>query len=291
MINGLGVLGWGVGGIEAEAAMLGQPLSMLIPEVVGFRLTGQLREGATATDLVLTVTEMLRKKGVVGKFVEFLRFRPGRLAAGRSRHHRQHGSGIRGDLRHLPGGCRDAELSALHWPARNAGATRRGVHQGTGLVPYASNARSVYSDTLELDLGTVEPSLAGPNRPQDRVRAGQRQEVVRRRVAQSASRRRSRRAPVELAIAMRNFRRLAGPPPPVPHRGRTTELAKNCTTAPWSSPPSPAAPIPPILRSCWRPACWPRRRSRRACNTQAVGQNESGARLKSRDRLSRPKPA
>ena len=91
MINGLGVLGWGVGGIEAEAAMLGQPVSMLIPQVVGLKLTGELREGATATDLVLTITEMLRKHGVVGKFVEF--FGPGwRLAARRPRDDRQHGS-------------------------------------------------------------------------------------------------------------------------------------------------------------------------------------------------------
>ena len=102
MINGLGVLGWGVGGIEAEAAMLGQPSSMLIPQVVGFKLTGKLPEGATATDLVLTVTQMLRKHGVVGKFVEFYRRRPAAPAAGRPRHDRQHGAGIRRDLRHLP---------------------------------------------------------------------------------------------------------------------------------------------------------------------------------------------
>jgi aconitate hydratase len=97
MINGIGVLGWGVGGIEAEAAMLGQPSTMLIPEVIGFRLTGKLPEGATATDLVLTVTQMLRKRGVVEKFVEF--FGP---TAGRSRHHCQYGTGIRRYLRHLP---------------------------------------------------------------------------------------------------------------------------------------------------------------------------------------------
>ena len=108
MVNGLGVLGWGVGGIEAEAAMLGQPISMLIPEVVGFKLTGKLREGATATDLVLTVTQMLRKKGVVGKFVEF--FGPGldRAGARRPRDDRQHGAGIRRDLRLLPDRRRDA---------------------------------------------------------------------------------------------------------------------------------------------------------------------------------------
>ena len=103
MVNGLGVLGWGVGGIEAEAAMLGQPIAMLIPDVIGFRLTGKLPEGATATDLVLTVTQMLRKKGVVGKFVEFFGAGPGRPGARRPRHHRQHGAGIRRHLRLLPG--------------------------------------------------------------------------------------------------------------------------------------------------------------------------------------------
>ncbi len=103
MVNGLGVLGWGVGGIEAEAAMLGQPISMLIPEVVGFRACRpRCAEGATATDLVLTVTEMLRKHGVVGKFVEFFGAGLDELAARRSRHHRQHGTGIRRYLRLLP---------------------------------------------------------------------------------------------------------------------------------------------------------------------------------------------
>ncbi len=112
MINGLGVLGWGVGGIEAEAAMLGQPVSMLVPQVVGFKLSGTLREGATATDLVLTVTEMLRRKGVVGKFVEFYGARPGQPAAGRPRHDRQHGPRVRRDLRHLPDRRRDPPLPA-----------------------------------------------------------------------------------------------------------------------------------------------------------------------------------
>ena len=105
MVNGLGVLGWGVGGIEAEAAMLGQPQSMLLPEVIGFKFTGKLKEGVTATDLVLLVTNMLRKKGVVNKFVEF--FGPGLQAShtGRPRHHRQHGTGIWRDLRLLPRRC------------------------------------------------------------------------------------------------------------------------------------------------------------------------------------------
>ncbi len=112
MVNGLGVLGWGVGGIEAEAAMLGQPVSMLIPRVVGFKLSGEMPDGTTATDLVLTITEMLRKHGVVGKFVEF--YGPGveRGAAGQPGHHRQHEPGVRLDLRDLPDRRRDRPLPA-----------------------------------------------------------------------------------------------------------------------------------------------------------------------------------
>jgi aconitate hydratase len=168
MVNGLAILGWGVGGIEAEAAMLGQPISMLIPEVVGFRLTGALKEGVTATDLVLTVTQMLRQKGVVNKFVEF------------------YGSGLDGlpladratignmapeygatcgffpvdeeTLRYLRISGRDEERIALV----EAYAKANGLWRGPDYDP-------VYRDTLELDMGTVEPSLAGPKRPQDRV--------------------------------------------------------------------------------------------------------------------------
>mgnify|MGYP005850950319 CR=1 FL=1 len=168
MVNGLAILGWGVGGIEAEAAMLGQPISMLIPEVVGFRLTGALKEGVTATDLVLTVTQMLRAKGVVNKFVEF------------------HGPG----LDHLPLADRatianmapeygatcgffpvdDETLRYLRVSGRDearvalveAYAKANGMWRGPDYAP-------VYSDGLELDMGTVEPSIAGPKRPQDRV--------------------------------------------------------------------------------------------------------------------------
>ena len=137
MVNGLGMLGWGVGGIEAEAAMLGQPIAMLIPDVIGFRLTGKLPEGATATDLVLTVTQMLRRKGVVGKFVEF--FGPGldELALRGPRHHRQHGAGIRRHLRLLPGRQGDAGLSAPDRPRRAPHRAGRGLPQGAGHVPRA----------------------------------------------------------------------------------------------------------------------------------------------------------
>ncbi len=169
MINGLGVLGWGVGGIEAEAAMLGQPISMLIPDVIGFRLVGKLKEGITATDLVLRVVEMLRKKGVVDKFVEFF------------------GAG----LDHLPLADRatianmapeygatcgffpiDAEtINYLKLSGRPADtvALVEAYAKAQGMWRDASSVDPVYTDTLELDLGTVVPSLAGPKRPQDRV--------------------------------------------------------------------------------------------------------------------------
>ncbi|MGO1429854.1 MAG: aconitate hydratase, partial [Halomonas sp.] len=168
MINGLGVLGWGVGGIEAEAAMLGQPVSMLIPEVIGFKLTGKLREGITATDLVLTVTEMLRKKGVVGKFVEF------------------YGDG----LKDLP----LADRATIANMAPEYGATcgffpvddetlnymrlTGREDEQVALVEAYSKAQGlwrepsdepIFTDALELDMTEVEASLAGPKRPQDRV--------------------------------------------------------------------------------------------------------------------------
>ncbi|MGH9669539.1 MAG: aconitate hydratase AcnA [Terriglobales bacterium] len=169
MINGLGVLGWGVGGIEAEAAMLGQPVSMLIPQVVGVRLSGKLREGSTATDLVLTVTEMLRKKGVVGKFVEF--FGPGlgplpladRAPIGNLAPEYGATCGIfpvdAETLRYLRFSGRSEEQVALV----------EAYCKEQGMFHTAETPDAAYSDMLELDLGTVEPSLAGPRRPQDRV--------------------------------------------------------------------------------------------------------------------------
>jgi aconitate hydratase len=169
MVNGLGVLGWGVGGIEAEAAMLGQPMSMLIPQVLGFRLHGQLPEGATATDLVLTVTEMLRERGVVGKFVEF------------------YGAGLVG----LPIADRatignmspefgstcaifpvDAEtLTYLALSGRSPEriALVEAYAKEQGLWHDESSEAPTFSDTIELDLASVEPSIAGPKRPQDRI--------------------------------------------------------------------------------------------------------------------------
>ncbi len=169
MINGLSVLGWGVGGIEAEAAMLGQPISMLIPEVIGFRLAGKLPEGATATDLVLTVTQMLRKKGVVGKFVEF--FGPGldglTLAdqATIANMAPEYGATCgffpvgRSTLDYLRFTGRDPERVALV----------EAYAKAQGLWRDAETPDPVFTDALALDLGAVEPSLAGPKRPQDRV--------------------------------------------------------------------------------------------------------------------------
>ena len=168
MVNGLAVLGWGVGGIEAEAAMLGQPISMLIPEVVGFRLDGRLREGVTATDLVLTVTQMLRAKGVVGKFVEFYgdglanlpladRATIGNMAP-------EYGATCgffpvdEETLRYLEVSGRSKDRIALVEEYAKA----NGLWRDAAYDP-------VYTDTLQLDMATVEPSLAGPKRPQDRV--------------------------------------------------------------------------------------------------------------------------
>ena len=169
MQNGLGVLGWGVGGIEAEAAMLGQPISMLIPRVVGFKLTGELPAGTTATDLVLTITEMLRKHGVVGKFVEFYGDGRRRGAAGQPRHHRQHEPRVRLHLRDLPDRRRDGEVPASSpaaRPSRSRSSRRTPRSRASGTTPAT---RPDYSEHLELDLSTVVPSIAGPKRPQDRI--------------------------------------------------------------------------------------------------------------------------
>ena len=168
MVNGLGVLGWGVGGIEAEAAMLGQPLSMLIPDVVGFKLHGRLAEGATATDLVLTVTEMLRKKGVVGKFVEFSA--PGLSLSLPDRATLANMAPEYGaTMGFFPV---DAEtLAYLRFTGRKAEriALVEAYTKAQGMFRTDETPDPMYSDTLELDLAKVEPTLAGPKRPQDRV--------------------------------------------------------------------------------------------------------------------------
>ena len=169
MVNGLGILGWGVGGIEAEAAMLGQPIAMLIPDVIGFRMTGKLPEGATATDLVLTVTQMLRRKGVVGKFVEF--FGPGLDELGLA------DRATVGNMSPEYGATcgffpvDKVALDYLHMTGRDEHriALVEAYLKAQGMFREPGSPEPVFTDTLELDLGTVVPSLAGPKRPQDRV--------------------------------------------------------------------------------------------------------------------------
>jgi aconitate hydratase len=169
MINGLGVVGWGVGGIEAEAALLGQPLTMLLPQVVGFRLSGSLKEGVTATDLVLTVTQMLRKKKVVGKFVEF--FGPGvsNLALTDRATIANMAPEYGATVGFFP--VDEETIAYLRFTGRpkDQVALVEAYSKEQGLFRTSETPDPVFSDTLELDLGSVEPSLAGPKRPQDRV--------------------------------------------------------------------------------------------------------------------------
>jgi aconitate hydratase len=169
MINGLGVLGWGVGGIEAEAAMLGQPVSMLIPEVVGFKLTGELAEGITATDLVLTATQMLRAKGVVGRFVEY--YGPG--LASLSLADRATLANMAPEYGATCGffGIDDKTLDYMRLTGRSdeAVALAEAYAKAQGLWIDPTAADPIFTDTLSLDMGTVVPSLAGPKRPQDKV--------------------------------------------------------------------------------------------------------------------------
>ncbi|MDA8050716.1 MAG: aconitate hydratase AcnA [Rhodospirillales bacterium] len=169
MVNGLGVLGWGVGGIEAEAAMLGQPIAMLIPDVIGVRLTGRLREGATATDLVLTVTELLRRKGVVGKFVEF--FGPGldQLALADRATIGNMSPEYGATCGYFP--LDRVALDYMRLTGRNAGriALAEAYAKAQGMWRDETTPEPRFSDTVALDLGSVVPSIAGPKRPQDRV--------------------------------------------------------------------------------------------------------------------------
>ncbi len=270
MVNGIGVVGWGVGGIEAEAAMLGQPVSMLIPRVVGFKLNGDLPEGSTATDLVLTITEMLRKHGVVGKFVEF--YGPGVSAlplANRAtigNMSPEFGSTIAVfpideqtiDYLELTG--RPAEQLALV----EAYAKEQGLWHDPDAEPR-------FSEKLELDLSTVVPSLAGPKRPagpRRRHRRQGRRSGSARRLRRRRQRPRRRRRDLRLRRGGRGVlprlrraqphraataRRRTGPPPrrrtadaPATRSpSRSTARRWRSTTAPSPSPRSPAAPTPP----------------------------------------------
>jgi aconitate hydratase len=169
MVNGIGVLGWGVGGIEAEAAMLGQPSSMLIPEVIGVRLTGRLAEGSTATDLVLTVTEMLRKRGVVEKFVEFFGPGVGNLSASDRNTIANMAPEYGATCGIFP--IDEETLNYLRLTGRSDHqvALVKAYAQAQGMWWTADAPEAEYSDVLHLDLATIKPSLAGPKRPQDRV--------------------------------------------------------------------------------------------------------------------------
>jgi aconitate hydratase len=169
MVNGLAVLGWGVGGIEAEAAMLGQPVSMLIPEVVGFKLTGKLQEGITATDLVLTVVQMLRERGVVGKFVEFYGSGLDQLTIADQATIANMAPEYGATCGFFP--ISQQTLDYMHFTGRDAEtiALVEAYAKDQGMWRDASAPDPVFTDTLELDISTVKPSLAGPKRPQDRV--------------------------------------------------------------------------------------------------------------------------
>jgi len=169
MVNGIGVLGWGVGGIEAEASMLGQPVSMLVPKVVGFKLTGDLKEGITATDLVLTIVDMLRKHGVVGKFVEFYGPAISHLPMGERATIANMGPEYGATCGLFP--IDEETLNYLRLTGRSEEqiALVEAYARAQGMFHTADSPEAVYSETLELDIGTVVPSLAGPKRPQDRV--------------------------------------------------------------------------------------------------------------------------
>ncbi len=197
MVNGLGVLGWGVGGIEAEAAMLGQPVSMLIPEVVGFKLTGTLAEGITATDLVLTVTQMLRAKGVVGRFVEF--FGPGLDALSLADR-----ATIANMAPEYGATCGffpidDKTLDYMRLTGRTEAqiALTEGYARAQGMWRLSDAPDPVFTDTLELDMGGVVPSLAGPKRPQDKVILTQVDDVFNADLAKVYAHAEPKRAPVE----------------------------------------------------------------------------------------------
>ncbi len=263
MVNGLGVVGWGVGGIEAEAAMLGQPSSMLIPSVLGCRLTGRLPTGSTATDLVLTITEALRKHGVVGKFVEF------------------YGPGLRhltvADRVTLGNMCPEYGATVAIFPIDNMTldylrltgreapqiALVEAYARAQGLFRTDDAVDAAYSETMELDLGTVQPSLAGPRRPQDRVALGAAKRSfaaalpeLKKGVKVAASRRRNRRRDRDHARSRLGRDR------------RDHELHQHLESE----------------RDDWRRPSGPKRRGQRTA-AKAVGQDQPRARVEGGDRL------
>ena len=179
MINALGILGWGVGGIEAEAAMLGQPITMLIPNVIGFKLSGTLKEGTTATDLVLTVTEMLRKKGVVGKFVEFFGDGLDQLPLADRATLANMSPEFGSTCAIFPIDSETLRYLELSGRAPEHIKLIEAYAKAQGMWRHSGQADPLFSESLELDMGTVEPSLAGPKRPQDRIPLGKADEIYR----------------------------------------------------------------------------------------------------------------
>jgi len=291
MINGIGVVGWGVGGIEAEAGMLGQPVYILTPDVVGFELTGRLREGVTATDLVLTVTELLRQQKVVGKFVEFFGEGtasiavPDRATIGNMSPEYGATMGFfpvdEKTIEYFRGtGRTDKEIAAFEAYFKA---------QGMFGIPRAGQIE--YSSVVKLDLGTVTPSLAGPKRPQDRIELGnvkqqftalfskppaengfnQPAERMSHRYGLSQVTNGAPAAPALAPGAPRNEAEMKSNRPTlassaaqeVPQHSSMDLSIGNWRRA--DTPPSPPAPTPPTRACCWRPGWWPRRRWRRAC--------------------------
>jgi len=236
MVNGLGVLGWGVGGIEAEAAMLGQPVSMLIPKVVGFKLTGDIPTGATATDVVLTITEMLRQHGVVGKFVEFYGTGVSKVPLANRATIGNMSPEFGSTVAIFP--IDEVTLDYL----RITGRTDQEVElveaytKAQGLW-HDPSVEPVFSEYLELDLSTVVPSIAGPKRPQDRIKLSESKTSFERDLGNY-----SRWLPTLPMSRDTNFR---------------------LTMVRLRLHPSPPARTHPTRRSCWRPVSWQRRRSRR----------------------------
>ena len=236
MINGLGVLGWGVGGIEAEAAMLGEAISMLVPQVVGFKLMGTLPEGATATDLVLTVTQILRETGVVGKFVEYYGHGLEGLPARRPCDDREHVAGVRRDLRLLPGGRRDDPYLRLTGRPEERVALVEAYCKENGLW-HDPDEPPTYSQVVELDLSTVEPSLAAPGGRRIGCRCAARSRPSSRRSRRSAS-----------TTARRMTRRSRNPSRRATRRQRWSPARSPSTVEPscrWRRPPSPRCPAAP----------------------------------------------
>ena len=253
MVNGLGVLGWGVGGIEAEAAMLGQPLSLLIPQVVGLKLSGRLPAGTTATDLVLTVAELLRRKGVVGKFVEL--YGEGLAALSVADRATIGNMSPEYGATCVLSPVDEETLRYLAFTGRSEDQVRlvESYTKAQGLFHSAESPEPLYSETVELDLGTVEPSLAGPTRPQDRIRLREAKssflaalKPLHSRAAAQPTPREINRLETEIGDPAAAAATVCVCPPPVIAPPETA--AQEFATGPWSSPRSPVARTPRTLR-------------------------------------------